>query len=609
MTDNRKIPPYLLFAWRLLVSLRKRDWSALLLLAMMLAAAPLATLFIIQFLVDYVAGHQGSSFTIWSASIWVPILIYFFINVVADSAETLQLLQITLLRDQIAFEIERRTLRKTLSHHDLGVYDDKELKALQTLANDATADGQYLIQLVSNMLTGLLLVVPTLAIAGSLGLWIPLLILATTVPATLMQLRYEGKSWDVEQEYVGLNNRIQETRSSMLNPRFAVDIRTYLMHIKLLPRWTSDALELLRLRRGVRTRGAYLVLGLALISGFGLLIPYGYVIQKTLAGDASVGTLALFIGLIPELRRSLFIVFGNASEIVGAAKQLDGLREYESTVPRIELDPTAPAVNGPAEPTPPAIELQNVGFGYASDGSVKALNDITLSLEPGSSTLVVGANGAGKTTVSKLVSRLYDPSTGVILFNGSDLRNIPILEHRRRTAVLAQDPARLPLSFRDALTFDVPDATDDELEEVLQRVGLGDKLTHATNGLDTELSTTLNAGVDLSGGQWQRLAIARFFLALPHKNLAVIDEPTTALDPVADRRLSMEILERCRGKTTVIVSHRLHIAPHVDRVVLMKGGQIVASGPHSTLLNTTPDYFEMFSAADDFSNDSYPVSP
>ncbi|AHC27768.1 MULTISPECIES: ABC transporter ATP-binding protein [Mycobacteriaceae] len=604
MTGIKRLPPYLGFAWRLLVSLRKRDWTALLLLSLMLAAAPLATLFIIQFLVDYVADNQGSGFTLWTASIWAPILIYFFINVVADSAETLQLLQITLLRDQVAFEIQRRTLHKSLSHHDLGIYDDQELKALRTLANDATADGQYLIQLVSNMLTGLLLVIPTLAIAGSLGLWIPLVILATTVPATLMQLRYEGKSWDVEQEHVGLNNRIQETRAAMLNPRFAVDIRTYLMHLKLLPRWTSDALELLRLRRGVRTRGAYLVLGLALLSGFGLLVPYGYVIQEALTGQASVGTLALFIGLIPELRRSLFIVFGNASEMVGAAKQLDGLRQYELTTPRIPLDPESPALGISTHPHAPAIELQNVSFNYAVDGTAKALDSVSLALPPGSSTLIVGANGAGKTTVSKLVSRLYDPTAGTVLVDNTDLRTIPVLKHRQRTAVLAQDPARLPLSIRDALTFDVPDVTDEDLIEVLTRVGLGDKLAQARNGLDTELSTTLNAGVDLSGGQWQRLAIARFLLVLPHKGLAVIDEPTTALDPLADRRLSTQILDQCRGKTVVIVSHRLHIAPHVDRVVVMSAGQIVASGPHHELIVSAPEYREMYEASEDHSTES-----
>jgi len=306
------------YTFQLLASLRRVDWVMLLVMSVLLAAAPIATLLIVRYLVDHIAKMAGGgSFTPWIASIWVPVIIYFIVNLIADSVETLQLLRVSTLRDQIAFEIESRTIRKTLSHHDLGVYDRTDAKELLTLATGATADGQYLIQLISNVATGLLLVLPTLVIAGSLGLWIPLLVIATISPAILMQLRYEGKAWDIEQENVGINNRISELRSAMVNPRFGADMRVYRMYTKMLPRWTIDARWLIARRRAIKSRGGYLVLVLAILSGFGLVVPYGYVIHQTIAGHISVGTLALFIGLIPELRRSLFIVFGNSTEIRG----------------------------------------------------------------------------------------------------------------------------------------------------------------------------------------------------------------------------------------------------------------------------------------------------
>jgi ATP-binding cassette subfamily B protein len=168
------------YTFQLLTSLRRVDWVILLTLSVLLAAAPIATLLIVRYLVDHIAKMAGGgSFTPWIASIWVPVMIYFVVNLIADSVETLQLLRVSTLRDQVAFEIESRTIRKTLSHHDLGVYDRTDVKELLTLAPGATADGQYLIQLISNLATGLLLVLPTLVIAGSLGLWIPLLVVAT----------------------------------------------------------------------------------------------------------------------------------------------------------------------------------------------------------------------------------------------------------------------------------------------------------------------------------------------------------------------------------------------------------------------------------------------
>lgn len=591
----------------LLGSLRSRDWVALLAVSILLAASPLITLFIVKYLVDHVAVltvEQPAVLT-WIQAIWVPIAAYFLVNVVADSAETLQLLQVSTLRDQIGFEVEDRTVAKALSHHDLGIFDRPEVKKLLTLATNATEHGQYLVQLVSNLATGMLLAGPTLIIAGSLGLWIPLLVVATTIPATLMQLRYERKAWDVETSHVDLNNRAQQLRSTMLNPRSAADIRAYLMHTSLLPRWRSQAQALITARRTVKNRGAVFVLLLATLSGVGLLVPYGYVIGQAIAGHISLGTLALFIGLIPELRRSLFIVCANAGELTGAARQLNALWQFEDAEPAIALDPhrdiTFPSDVAPSSPasgavaTPPTISFHGVSFGY-SPSAPAVLSDINLHLPPGSTTLVVGENGAGKTTLAKLLCRFYDPTHGLLTIDGIDLRDINILDYRRRTAVLLQDPARLPMSVRDCLSATPTPVSETAIVDALRDVGLLDKIEQTPDGLDTELSTSLNTGIDLSGGQWQRLAIARLLLTLPTATVAVIDEPTTALDPITDRDLSNIILDRCTGKTTLIVSHRLHLAPHVTQIAFTAYGRSIEVAPHHQLMEANATYRHMLAA-------------
>ncbi|MDO3401396.1 ABC transporter ATP-binding protein [Mycolicibacterium neoaurum] len=587
----------------LLVCLRSRDWLVLFAVSALAAASPLVTLLIVRYLIDHVAELTVTrpETLVWIAAIWVPIAAYFLVNVIADSAETLQLLQISTLRDQIGLAVEDRTVTKALAHHDLALFDRPEIKKLLTLAANATEHAQYLVQLLSNLMTGLLLAVPTLIIAGSLGLWIPLLVVATTIPATLMQLRYERKAWDVEASHVDLNNRAQQLRSAMLNPRGAGDIRAYLLHASLLPRWRSHARTLITARRMVKNRGAVMVLLLATLSGAGLLMPYGFIIGQAISGDISLGTLALFIGLIPELRRSLFIVCANAGELTGAARQLNALWQFEDTQPAIALDPHRDIGYPLADSTPTAnmaaqtIAFEDVAFGYDHAGAV-VLSDINLILPAGSTTLLVGENGAGKTTLAKLLCRFYDPTHGSVTVDGIDLRDIDIVDYRRRTAVLVQDPARLPLSVRDCLQPTAARVSDVEIVDALRDVGLLDKIERTPDGLDTELSSSLNTGTDLSGGQWQRLAIARFLLALPDATVAVIDEPTTALDPIADHDLSELIFDRCAGKTTLIVSHRLHLAPYVAQVAFISRGLPLEVAPHHQLTASNATYRRMVAA-------------
>jgi ATP-binding cassette, subfamily B, bacterial len=149
------------------------------------------------------------------------------------------------------------------------------------------------------------------------------------------------------------------------------------------------------------------------------------------------------------------------------------------------------------------------------------------------------------------------------------------------------------LSVRDCLTFTAAEVSEAAIVDALRDVGLYETIDRAPAGLDTELSTSLNGGIDLSGGQWQRLAVARLLLHLPVASLAIIDEPTTALDPVADRDLSDLILDRCAGMTTLIVSHRLHFAPRVTQVALATSDGHVEVAPHQQLVSCNSTYRTM----------------
>ncbi len=240
------------------------------------------------------------------------------------------------------------------------------------------------------------------------------------------------------------------------------------------------------------------------------------------------------------------------------------------------------------------IECRNVCFGYDKEHMI--LNDINLTINQGQKIALVGFNGAGKTTLIKLLLRLYDPTSGSILLNGHDIREYDIAEYRRFIGVVFQDFQIYATNIRNNVSMDVEAQVDDnKIMEALRLGGLGRKLDGLDGGIDTELTKEFdNSGTEFSGGEEQKLAVARTFYR--DAGMFFLDEPSSALDPIAEFELNETMKNLSKEKSVIFISHRLSTTRNADKIFVMKNGSIVESGSHRELLEMNGIYNNMWNS-------------
>jgi ATP-binding cassette, subfamily B, bacterial len=234
------------------------------------------------------------------------------------------------------------------------------------------------------------------------------------------------------------------------------------------------------------------------------------------------------------------------------------------------------------------IVFEDVSFRYAPGGPL-VLHDVNLRIAPGETVAFVGPTGAGKSTMAKLVTRFYDPAGGQVLIDGTDLRKVTMRSLRRQLGVVPQEPFLFAGSIRDNIAFARPEATDDEIREAIERVGLGDLVARLPHGVDTVVH---ERGQSLSSGELQLIALARAFLA--HPRVLVLDEATSNLDLQSETKIEAALDVLLEARTAVLIAHRLSTARRADWIAVVEDGQVVETGPHDELVARGGRYAEMY---------------
>ena len=255
---------------------------------------------------------------------------------------------------------------------------------------------------------------------------------------------------------------------------------------------------------------------------------------------------------------------------------------------------TKPAVT-PSKQGTRGIKIENLSFTYPnSDRTI--IEDINLEIKPQEIIALVGENGEGKTTLIKLLCRLYDADAGNIFWNGRNLKEIPFNELRSQITTVMQDYVGFPVSIRENIGFGDLSILADEatIKKVLTQVGLSEIISQLPEGLDTLLGKELEVGIELSQGQLQRLAIARALLRLPKTQLLILDEPTASLDPNTEYEIYDIFRSILADKMGLIITHRLALCHLADRIILLESGKILEEGNHEQLMQLQGKYYQMF---------------
>jgi ATP-binding cassette subfamily B protein len=288
---------------------------------------------------------------------------------------------------------------------------------------------------------------------------------------------------------------------------------------------------------------------------------------------------------------------GNVSyEDISLAWTLGGLPDVDRLEHELSTDSALTGTRDPAGMPTRSVQLEGVRFRYPS-GDKDVLAGVDLELAAGTSTAIVGVNGAGKSTLVSLLSRLRDPTGGRITVDGVDVRELDPSRWQRTVAIMPQEPVRYPMSAYLNIALGAVDRRDDRdgVLDCARSAGFLDVVDTLPHGWDTVLSRELPDGVDLSGGQWQRLALARALFATRHgAKLLVLDEPTAALDVRGEARFYGQFLEITAGLTTVVISHRFATVRRADTICVLDGGHITERGSHQELVDAGGTYARMY---------------
>ncbi len=303
------------------------------------------------------------------------------------------------------------------------------------------------------------------------------------------------------------------------------------------------------------------------------------------------------------------ISYSNVAVMRGTANRMKNrMRQFSDVYPKMQeismyvekmqkflnIEPKIiSTANKPLPEKPTEIELRNVSFGYnEKDGYI--LNNISMKLDPYSKIAIVGYNGAGKTTLIKLIMRLYDPNEGEILLDGVNIKEYDVQEYRRKIGTVFQDFKIFAATVKENVLLDFAENGDDnDVLNAIEKSGFSERLSTLSDGLSTNLTTEFEEnGVNLSGGEGQKLAVARVFYK--DANLIILDEPSSALDPIAEYHLNHSMLTAAENKSVVFISHRLSTTRIADRIYMLEKGRVIEEGSHAELLSRKGKYAEMW---------------
>src|SRR2546426_2199985 len=424
------------------------------------------------------------------------------------------------------------------------------------------------------------------------GVWLPPALLVSTLPALFVVVRTSRRYHDWWKRSTADRRRAQYLGVILTEAWHAGEVRLF-----GLANYFRDAYR--ALRRRLRTERLHLLKDQSLArlgaEGVALLVSAGtiaWMVARAFMGRATLGDIALFFQAFQRGQGLMRALLTNVGQIYTNGLFLVNLFEFLDLKTRIG-DPPSPV---PAPSTlNQGIRFRNVTFRYPGTDRV-ALRDFNLTIPAGRTVAIVGANGAGKTTLLKLLCRLYDPESGHIDIDGIDLRDLSLTQLRRMITVMFQLPVGYQGTARQNISMGNLDAESNvsRIEAAARDAGAHDLIAALPQGYDTLLGKWFAEGTELSAGEWQRVAMARAYLR--QSEIIILDEPTSFMDSWAEAEWFERFRTLARGRTAIIITHRLTIAMRADVVHVMRSGQIVESGNHQDLLARRGLYSQSWSA-------------
>jgi ATP-binding cassette subfamily B protein len=577
LSSLRNIRPMLRLVW---------ETSPLLVLSgivlrLIRALLPLATLWVAKLIIDAVVAR--------SSRVWTYVAIELSLAVASDILGRVNALGDSLLADRFTNRISVRLMQHA-ARLDLVTFEDPVFYDKLERARRQTTGRVTLLASLLNILQD------TVSLASlSLGLivfspWLMALLVAAVIPAFLGETHFTALAYSVLYKWTPQRRELDYLRFLGAGAGSAKEIKIFGLGDYLADRYRAVSERVFVENKAVAIRRATLGSLLNLISTGGYYGAYAAIVARALTGAVTLGSLTFLTGAFARSRGYIEKILSGFTDVSEQALFLKDLFEFFEMQPSVASKPGAlPA----PRPIRAGFEFQDVAFAYPGSPH-QVLRNINFRLEPGEKVALIGANGAGKTTLVKLLARLYEPTEGRILLDGVDLREYNVEDLRREIGVIFQDYMRYDLLVKENIGFGkIEDLASQSLvERAADKSQAAEMIARLPRQFEQVIGRRFEGGVDLSGGEWQKIALARAYMR--DAQLLILDEPTATLDARAEYQVFTRFAELTAGKISVLISHRFSTVRMADRILVLSGGEIAEQGSHCELVERGGLYAELF---------------
>jgi ATP-binding cassette, subfamily B, bacterial len=584
LTALRNVPPILKIVWQSGPGVVTFGIVARIVAALLPVALTYIAKLIIDILYNFLKTHEPVPSRLW----WL-VGLEFGIAVASSIVTRFIDYSDSLLANKYTRHVSIQVM-KHASELDLTAYEDPIFYDRLERARVQATDRLVMIQSIGRLELQLITAAGWSVAVMFYSPWLMLLLIAAVLPAFLGETHFAFLGYAKNFRQTPIKRQLDYLRQAGATKEAAKELKLFSLANFFTNRFAtlSDIIyeqdvDLARRRLGIGSI-------LSFVSTGGYYGAYAYVIWKTIAGRLGIGTFYFLTNAILQASSNIQQVFSTLSGIADQALFLTDLLAFFQMKPTIQSKPNA--IPAP-RPVKLGFEFRNVSFVYPGTQR-RVLNRLNFHLRPGERVALIGENGQGKTTIVKLITRLYDPTEGQVLLDGVDLREYDLEDLYREIGVIFQDFMRYEMTARENIAVGKIDeiANLPLLQEASHKSLADEVIAKLGAGYEQMLGRRFEGGVDLSGGEWQKLALARAYLR--NAQLLILDEPTAALDARSEYQVFQRFAELTTGKMALFISHRFSTVRMADRIVVLENGNIAEEGTHDKLTRMGGRYAEMF---------------
>ncbi|WP_340152741.1 ABC transporter ATP-binding protein [uncultured Marivirga sp.] len=580
-TEIRKVNPFLFYS-----NLICRIISALL---------PISMLWVGKLIIDEIV-LQINAKTEDMSQLWLFILLEFGLAIASDLLSRLTTHTDALLGDQYSIgssvKIIKKTAQLTLSQlEDSEFYDKLERARQQTtgrvgLMSNILTQGQDII-VIASLLTGVVVFEP----------WLIILLVLSIIPTILNEIKFSGTSYSLARSWTQERRELDYLRYVGASDVTAKEVKLFGLSGYLADRFSVLSQQYYKESKKLSYQRATWGSFFNIISTCAYYGAYVLIVFRTVAGVLTIGDLTFLSGSFNRLRSKLQGLFIRFTAITERALYLQDYFEFLDLRTSYSSDQITETMKEENLPLPETIkegfEFRNLGFKYPRSENW-VIRNVSFQLKVGEKLALVGENGAGKSTLIKLLLQFYAPTEGEILLDGIPIHKFDAVEYHDRFGVIFQDFVKFDLSLRENIAVGEIEELEnqDRLQKAAEKSLAEEVIQELPNGYDQKLGRRFRDGKDLSGGQWQKIAMARAYMK--DADVLILDEPTSALDARAESETFDRFISLTEGKTAVIISHRFSTVRIADRIMVLKGGKVLEIGTHEELMANKQLYSELF---------------